>query len=31
MTQTTNLSLGNEPTGVAIPSDPYVLIILTEK
>ena len=22
MTQTTNLSLGNEPTGVAIPSDP---------
>jgi hypothetical protein len=23
MTQTTNLSLGNEPTGVAIPSDPY--------
>jgi len=23
MTQTTNLSLGNEPTGVAFPSDPY--------
>ena len=22
MTQTTNLSLGNEPTGVAFPSDP---------
>ena len=31
MTQTTNLSLGNEPTGVAFPSDPYVLIIITEK
>jgi hypothetical protein len=23
MTQTTNLSLGNEPTGVVFPSDPY--------
>ena len=31
MTQTTNLSLGNEPTGVVFPSDPYVLIIITEK
>ena len=25
MTQTTNLSLGNEPTGVAIPSDPFLV------
>jgi len=25
MTQTTNLSLGNEPTGVAFPSDPSPL------
>jgi len=24
MTQTTNLSLGNEPTGVAFPSDPFL-------
>ena len=30
MTQTTNLSLGNEPTGVAFPSDPlYYLKIFS--
>jgi len=27
MTQTTNLSLGNEPTGVAFPSDPFLDMI----
>jgi len=27
MTQTTNLSLGNEPTGVAIPSDPFLDVL----
>ncbi len=29
MTQTTNLSLGNEPTGVAFPSDPLPYTALT--
>jgi len=27
MTQTTNLSLGNEPTGVAFPSDPFLDVL----
>jgi len=28
-TQTTNLSLGNEPTGVAFPSDPFYMETMT--
>jgi len=27
MTQTTNLSLGNEPIGVAFPSDPFLRVL----
>ena len=30
MTQTTNLSLGNEPTGVAFPSDPFLHVLKHE-